>query len=238
MDLNISGKGTISAGDYDEVVLKGNIKSKGKISCKNFKFDGKFSGDSDIDCKKELKLSGDFKNDGSIKTDILIASGKVKNEKNISAYSMKISGSFISQSDIRTSKMKALGIIDVKRNIKADKAHIVGMINNEGLIDVDNLHIEIFSSRYSEVKNIKGKDIQIERKLRDPIITCFKKLAKSKTGVINVTDAIEGDDINLEYTIAKRVTGRRVNIGKGCQIGLVQYSDNIEVSSESTVETK
>ena len=83
-----------------------------------------------------------------------------------------------------------------------------------------------------------GKEIQIERKLRNPIITLFKKIVKSKAGVITVAEAIEGEDIKLEYTIAKRVTGRRINIGKGCQIELVQYSDSVEVSPKATVRTK
>lgn len=238
MDLNIAGKGTISAGDYDEIVLKGKMKSMGEIRCKNFKCDGKFSGVSDIDCKKELKLSGDFKNEGSIKADRFIASGKVENEKTISADSMKLSGVFTAQSDVKTSKLKASGKMDVKGNLKADKARITGMILNDGGIDVDDLHIDIATGMCSEVKNIKGKEIQIERKLRNPIITLFKKIVKSKAGVITVAEAIEGEDIKLEYTIAKRVTGRRINIGKGCQIELVQYSDSVEVSPKATVRTK
>lgn len=204
MDLNIAGKGTISAGDYDEIVLKGKMKSMGEIRCKNFKCDGKFSGVSDIDCKKELKLSGVF----------------------------------TAQSDVKTSKLKASGKMDVKGNLKADKARITGMIINDGGIDVDDLHIDIATGMCSEVKNIKGKEIQIERKLRNPIITLFKKIVKSKAGVITVAEAIEGEDIKLEYTIAKRVTGRRINIGKGCQIELVQYSDSVEVSPKATVRTK
>lgn len=204
MDLNISGKGTISAGDYDEIVLKGKMKSMGEIRCKNFKCDGKFSGVSDIDCKKELKLSGVFS----------------------------------AQSDVKASKLRASGKMDVKGNLRADKARITGMIINDGGIDVDDLHIDIATGMCSEVKNIKGKEIQIERKLRNPFITLFKKIVKSKAGVITVAEAIEGENIKLEYTIAKRVTGRRINIGKGCQIELVQYSDSVEVSPKATVRTK
>ena len=39
---------------------------------------------------------------------------------------------------------------------------------------------------------------------------------------------IEGDDVDLEYTEADVVRGRRVRIGEGCSIGRVEYSESLD----------
>ena len=39
---------------------------------------------------------------------------------------------------------------------------------------------------------------------------------------------IEGDDVDLEYTQADVVRGRRVRIGEGCSIGRVEYSESLD----------
>ena len=52
---------------------------------------------------------------------------------------------------------------------------------------------------------------------------------------MRVKTSIEGDEIALEGVIAPRVSGRVVAIGAGCEIDLVQYSEQVEISPEATV---
>ena len=49
------------------------------------------------------------------------------------------------------------------------------------------------------------------------------------------TNLIEGDEIYLQNTNAKIVRGINITIGEGCNIGLVEYSGEIIISSESIV---
>ena len=48
-------------------------------------------------------------------------------------------------------------------------------------------------------------------------------------------NSVEGDDIALEGVTAPRVSGRVVAIGEGCEIDLVQYSEQVEISPEAKV---
>ena len=63
----------------------------------------------------------------------------------------------------------------------------------------------------------------------------FSSIAKATTSGVNVNSAIEGDDVALEYVTCPRVTGRVVAIGQGCNIDLVQYSEEIEIAPDAKV---
>ena len=63
----------------------------------------------------------------------------------------------------------------------------------------------------------------------------FSSLAKAADGIVRVKNSVEGDDIALEGVTAPRVSGRVVAIGEGCEIDLVQYSEQVEISPEAKV---
>jgi hypothetical protein len=48
---------------------------------------------------------------------------------------------------------------------------------------------------------------------------------------------IEGDEILLENTKADVVRGKNVQIGKGCEIGLLEYQDSYKLETGSVVMT-
>jgi hypothetical protein len=54
--------------------------------------------------------------------------------------------------------------------------------------------------------------------------------------VTYISESIEGDVIALENVKAPLVIGRIVAIGAGCEIGLVQYSEAIEIDPDAKVE--
>ena len=63
----------------------------------------------------------------------------------------------------------------------------------------------------------------------------FSSLAKAADGIVRVKNSVEGDDIALEGVTVPRVSGRVVAIGEGCEIDLVQYSEQVEISPEAKV---
>ena len=50
-------------------------------------------------------------------------------------------------------------------------------------------------------------------------------------------DTVEGDNIRLECTHAKVVRGKRVEIGPGCDIDLVEYTDVFRQSRQAIVKS-
>ena len=58
---------------------------------------------------------------------------------------------------------------------------------------------------------------------------------KGGSGMIFVENSIEGDNVALENVKVPRVSGRVVAIGEDCEIELVQYSDQVEISPKAKV---
>ena len=63
----------------------------------------------------------------------------------------------------------------------------------------------------------------------------MKKIIPSEFNTGLTTDVIEGDDIYLEYTKAKIVRGKDIELGQGCEIGLIEYKDSYKQDEKAVV---
>jgi hypothetical protein len=79
--------------------------------------------------------------------------------------------------------------------------------------------IRIYNSRYGN----NGKRLPLIKRLL------------GGNGNLCVGELIEGDVVALECVVAPKVVGRVVAIGDGCEIDLVQYSEEIEISDKAKV---
>ena len=250
MDMRIAGTGCIGAGEYDDIEISGAGKSEGLIRCKSFDCSGAFSGNSDIECEGKMESSGAFKNIGTIRTKEFEASGSAKNCGNftadiidvsgafkiegncISAVEAEISGGCAVEGNFKAAELEVDGGLRVTGDLEAEKADICGGINCGGLINAEELYIDLSNVTDSKAESIGGCKITIENSGRNRVF-CF--FFKRKMGSMKVAESIEGDEISIEYTSAKTVTGRNVKIGEKCEIGLVQYSESIEISPKAKI---
>ena len=250
MDMRITGAGCVGAGEYDDIEISGAGKSEGFIRCKNFECSGAFSGNSDIECTGKMETSGAFKNIGTVKTKEFEASGSAKNCGNFSADIIEVSGAFkvegncvssllaeISggctiEGNFRCAELEVDGGLKVSGDLEAEKAEITGGISCGGLINAEELYIELSNINDSKAGSIGGSKITIENSGRSRFFGFFGR----RKGFMKVAESIEGDEIEIEYTIAKTVTGRNVVIGDKCEIELVQYSENIEISPKAKIK--
>ncbi|MBQ5329327.1 MAG: polymer-forming cytoskeletal protein [Oscillospiraceae bacterium] len=249
MDMRITGTGCIGAGEYDDIEISGAGKSEGLIRCKSFDCSGAFSGNSDIECEGKMEASGAFKNIGTIRTKEFEASGSAKNCGNftadiidvsgafkiegncVSAVEAEISGGCTVEGNFKAAELEVDGGLRVTGDLEAEKADICGGINCGGLINAERLYVNLDSTASSTAENIGGSKITIEKGKSGGF---FCRLLK-KSGKFIVSESIEGDEISIEYTSAKTVTGRNVKIGEKCEIGLVQYSESIEISPKAKI---
>ena len=213
MDMKISGAGAIGAGEYDDVRISGSAKSEGLILCKSFHLSGSFSG-GEVECSEDFHVSGAGKFAGNIRAKEIHVSGAIKTEGNMKGKEIKLSGAIKTGGDVEAEEIK-----------------ISGEVNCGGLINAERLYVNLDSTASSTAENIGGSKITIE-KGRSGGFFC-RRLKKS--GKFVVSESIEGDEIIIEHTKAKTVTGKYVMIGEGCEIELVQYSENIEISPKSKI---
>ena len=213
MDMKISGAGAIGAGEYDDVRISGSAKSEGLILCKSFHLSGSFSG-GEIECSEDFHVSGAGKFAGNIRAKEIHVSGAIKTEGNMKGKEIKLSGAIKTGGDVEAEEIK-----------------ISGEVNCGGLINAERLYVNLDSTASSTAENIGGSKITIEKGKSGGF---FCRLLK-KSGKFIVSESIEGDKIDIEYTKAKTVTGRNVKIGEKCEIGLVQYSESIEISPKAKI---
>ena len=211
MDMKISGAGAIGAGEYDDVRISGSAKSEGLILCESFHLSGSFSG-GEIECSEDFHVSGAGKFAGNIRAKEIHVSGAIKTEGNMKGKEIKLSGAIKTGGDVEAEEIK-----------------ISGEVNCGGLINAERLYVNLDSTAISTAENIGGSKITIEKGRSGGF---FCRLLK-KSGKFIVSESIEGDEISIEYTSAKTVTGRNVKIGEKCEIGLVQYSESIEISPKA-----
>lgn len=213
MDMKISGAGAIGAGEYDDVRISGSAKSEGLILCKSFHLSGSFSG-GEVECSEDFHVSGAGKFAGNIRAKEIHVSGAIKTEGNMKGKEIKLSGAIKTGGDVEAEEIK-----------------ISGEVNCGGLINAERLYVNLDSTASSTAENIGGSKITIEKGKSGGF---FCRLLK-KSGKFIVSESIEGDKIDIEYTKAKTVTGRNVKIGEKCEIGLVQYSESIEISPKAKI---
>ena len=232
MDMTISGSGTIGAGEYNKIRISGSGGSEGPIRGESFHCSGAFSGKSDIECANEIHISGAFKNTGTIKAKEFSASGSAKNEAALTADVVKVSGGFKVGGKLKAVELRVSGGLGVDGDIEAENARITGGVSCSGLINAEEFYLDTSGSNYSCAESVGGSKITVENRRTGGLI---EKLFGSRKGCFEVSESIEGDEISLENTRAKTVTGRSVKIGEGCSIDLVRYTENADVSPNAKV---
>ena len=238
MDMKISGSGHIAAGEYENVRISGSARLSGLLRCESFHVSGSSHGE-ELECKKDCKVSGSS-----------------SFSKNANAESMAISGAFSCGQDITvTEKLTCSGCLKIggslkcgslsisgsakaRGDIESEIVNIRGKINCDGLLNAEEITIKFDSGM--EIGNIGGSKIVIYKDIKRKInmrLPFLSSLINANCGNLCIKNSIEGDDIALEGVTAQRVSGRIVAIGAGCNINLVQYSENVEISPEAKIGT-
>lgn len=218
MNMNLSGSGTVPAGEYNEIAISGSGRLCGTVRCVSFSSSGSVKGET-IVCSDRFKVSGSATFSGNIKSKRIAVSGSVKCGESVKCDDLSVSGA-----------MKVGG------DVEAETIMIHGAINCEGLLNAEDVEIKFDTGM--QIGNIGGSKIVVFSK--NPIkpikrLSLFASLCKSRIAIVAVTSSVEGDEIALEYVTCPRVTGRVVAIGGGCDIDLVQYSEIVEIHPDAKV---
>ena len=233
MDMRISGSSTMPGGEYDRVSISGSGTVQGDLRCQSLSCSGSARVQGDVDCAGEVRSSGSSKVTGSITCESLSCSGAVKCEGSIlsrgrihSSGAMKVSGSLeggevdvsggLEAADIRCQELRCSGAMNVSGGVEAEAVRISGMAGIPGLLNAET--VEIAANR-----GIRIGSIRIYQPQQKSLLGLFR----SSCSCAQAGD-IEGDDVDLEYTQADVVRGRRVRIGEGCSIGRVEYSESLD----------
>lgn len=239
MDLNISGSGQITPGEYDTIRISGSGHLGDAVRCKNLYVSGSANG-SNVVCERDFHISGSCAFSGKVTAGNVAISGGTSFGGDVEATDrIAVSGGMRCDGDVRCKQLQVSGNGRVSGDVEAELAKIRGALDCDGLLNAEEVDIEF--NKGMEVGSIGGSKIVIykrhgEEKKKRARLPLFASLIKKTTvGEVCVKNSIEGDEIALEGVVAPRVSGRVVAIGADCEIELVQYSEQVEASTEAKV---
>lgn len=235
MDMHISGSGLIAAGEYENIHVSGSGRLQGLVRCSSFRASGSCRGE-EVECKGAFHVSGSGRFDKAVKAGSLAASGSAVFDADVTVEEeCKCSGYVKCGGSMKCGTLKVSGGLDVGGDAEAEVVRASGRLNCGGLLNAEEISI-CFDTGMT-IGSIGGSKIVIYRnssgkKLRLPLLSSF---VKNAGGSVKVEQAIEGDEIAVEGVCAQRISGRVVAIGDDCEIGLVQYSEQIEVAPTAKI---
>lgn len=238
MDMRISGSGTVSAGEYDDIRISGSGRTEGLVRCNSFHASGSFSGD-ELECIEEIHISGSGKLEGNLSAESCVISGAFTCSGNITIKdSAAIAGAIKCEKNIKCGELRIAGAAKIKGDIEAEKAVITGGVKCGGLINAEELIIKLNSRGDIHANSIGGSKIFVDTNTIAHHPGIFEKIfGWNEGGKLIIEESIEGDEIILDNTEAKTVIGKNVNIGAGCKIGVLQYSGEAVISPYAKVSS-
>ncbi|WP_456272471.1 polymer-forming cytoskeletal protein [Bacillus sp. AK031] len=229
-DLILSGSSETGGGSFEKVQINGSGKITGDLDCKDFECNGsaKVYGNIQSDF---AAIRGSAKVEGNFFADEIEIHGSSSIDGKLSFGKLEIKGHTGLVESVKGDYILLEGMMKVKGDCEVENADLNGAFTIGGLLNGDRISIELHGK--SKVKEIGGETITVKRS--GPSILNLDKLIKTWSKELHA-DLIEGDVVKLEYTKAKVVRGNNVEIGPGCEIELIEYQNDLQVSEKAKVD--
>jgi len=170
----------------------------------------------------------------------LSGAGKLSGgDYNANVKELKCSGSYRVKDSITAEYVKISGVLKVGADVEADIFKASGGFEIEGLLSADKIEIRPGGRCYA--KEIGGEKIDVRRggyRERGILLDGLVRMFTGKGTAELRANVIEGDEVHLEDTVADIVRGKTVEIGPGCQIGTVEYSEKLDVHPNAEVKNR
>lgn len=211
-DLKMVGTTTSAGGTFGNVKLIGESVLAG-----------------DVDC---LKLSnvGELVVNGSLRAERLKMTGECEVHGSFTALTVRGRGEIKIRQTMRGESVKYTGNIETGGDCEANSLELGGAFDVSGLLSADRLDVKMYG--HCRAKEIGGTKLRVKRSKASRLLN----LVQSKERAMLNADQIEGDTVELDYTIAGVVRGNNVTIGAGCEIGIVEYRDKLNVHNNAVVK--
>ena len=233
--VSISGSGSLGGGEYARVSVSGSGRVNGDLDTEELKISGsgKVSGRTKAGL---IRISGSGGFSDAVIAEEMRISGSARVDGPVEAKELKCSGSFRAGGDVCAEYLKISGSIRVSGDVEADIFKASGGFEIEGLLSADK--VEIHLGGRCSAREIGGETIYVERavSLGGALLTGLVKMFTGAGAAELRTTQIEGDEVRLESTIADVVRGKRVEIGPGCKIESVEYTETLKIHDSATVE--
>jgi len=233
--ISISGSGHLGGGEYVRVSISGSGRVDGDLVAEELRISGsgKVAGRTEAG---QITISGSGRFGGAVRAEEMRVSGSAKVDGPVEAKELKSSGSFHADGDVAAEYFKNSGSFRVRGDVEADLFKASGGFDIEGLLSADKIEIQLGGR--CAAREIGGETIRVERpgSLGSALLGGLAKMLTGGGMVELRATQIEADEVHLENTVSDVVRGKRVEIGPGCRIGTVEYTETLKVHEDAKVE--
>lgn len=233
-DLRIDGSGSAPGDEYNSVKINGAGRIIGNTVCREFRINGSGNVDGNIELE-DGRINGTGTIDGNVKAALLKITGSGQIRGTVSGDSIIVSGSVTIGENLDVQNVKIEGAAKIGRDCNADHFNSDGTFEIGGLLNADEINIKLYHSK-SRAKEIGGGRIRVTTGSSSGFNVLKTIFTLGMYNPILEADSIEGDEIYLENTTAKVVRGTNVSIGRGCNIGLVEYKGVLQKAGDAIVK--
>jgi cytoskeletal protein CcmA (bactofilin family) len=229
-NTSVNGIGDISGGEYNDIHIAGvaNIrgdinsnkisvdgkaKSHGKINSNYLSINGHFICNNDVQVRVSCDVNGFYKVLGNINGNRIVVNGRTTITENINFDNVEVNGELI-----------------VNGNCQCENVKLYGKMMVDGLLSGDSIELNI--TRFNKIKEIGGEKLVVRRGI-DTGFKVFSILNGVKSKL--VCEEIEADEIYLENTDCNIVRGRNIEIGRGCTINRIEYSEDLKITCNKSI---
>ncbi|MFK0524672.1 hypothetical protein ACINKY_20960 [Paenibacillus illinoisensis] len=208
-DISIIGEGSSAGGVYGKVKVVGDSSFNNDLYCDQFK------------CTGTSVIYGSLESNDIKITGTLTLTERVVGPEDES-------GSGVSSLHAKAEKMKVVGEFHLPGDCQAENIKLNGRFTVGGMLTAEQMTLKIMGP--SEAREIGGSIISVKSgrgKLLEGLFSSNQSILKA--------NMIEGDDIELENTVAEVVRGDKIKIGPCCRIGTVEYRSSLQIHSQSEV---
>jgi len=232
-DLRTSGATVSTGGEYRDVRVSGASKITSDIICETMNISGAITVDGHVKANS-CKVSGACKIYGNVDSDEIKISGGSSITGSLTGKEISLSGGIKVGKSIKSNNLKLAGEITVGGDMECEYFKLEGGIISGGVVNCETCELNLATR--SEVSELVGAKITV-KETDSTAVGLLKTFFGKGKGSLKA-NVIEGDEIYLENTTCERVSGERVTLGPGCRIGTVEYSEELNIDSDSTVENR
>ena len=232
-DMTINGAGTVGGGSFRDIAINGSGVINGDVDCRRLTINGQGSVNGTVTAGT-IAIHGSGTLRGVRQADLLEIHGEGTVQEDVGVKALRVNGAASFHGGITAETVEMHGAITVEQDCTSERFTAHGGFVIGGLLNADTIDITLHGT--CRAREIGGSTIRVA-----PATHGLASLNKLFHALLNHThgltaDLIEGDEIRLEHTIAKVVRGKRITLGAGCAIDMVEYTESFEAATGAKVK--
>jgi cytoskeletal protein CcmA (bactofilin family) len=218
-NARIAGEGQLSGGSYGDITINGAGSIKGDVTAKTVRING--AGTTDGSMKADaIVVNGSASFGHELQASEMTVNGDASVAGGVGVGRLKVKGRFFGGGGLAAHEVDAKGEFTITGDASADTFFAEGAFSIGGLLNAETIDIKLHAP--SKVRDIGGEKVYVKQ--ARGLASVFTFFAEKRLTV----DSIEADDVVVEFVTAKVVRGARIDVGEGCNVELVEYTDDFK----------